>query len=614
MALPRVLMKVYEFLNDRLALDYRSLAWFRFGLGATIFADCLVRASDMEVFYTDNGVVSRYDLMGEYGNIWHTCFHAASGQIWFEYLLFAVMAIFALMLMVGYRTRTALIVTWILNLSVQARNPLVLHGGDNLLRLLLFFALFLPLASAFSVDKALDDNTKPRPGHKIWNGATMALVWQIMIMYFFAAYAKKGAEWVSEGSAVHYALNIDQLTTYLGDWILHNLKDYLYIFSFGTLYLEAYGPYLFITPFFVGPLRTLGVLLFVSLHIGFGTCMELGIFPWLDSFAVMAFLPTWFWDKLFGWLKTPKRTGLKIYYDGECNFCKKLVAILHTFFCLPEVQVAPAQSESGIQSSMERENSWVVVDYQGKEHYQYDGFLALVKASPLLCWFHGIFNFAPIKNLGQSLYLSVAQKRMNLAPLLADLQFKPMNHRVPLWANYMAIFFMVYISFWNWDNVFKKPNEPFRFTPMGVTLGLDQGWGMFAPWPLKRDGWWVVEGKLMGGETIEVLTGKKGPVSFEKPTTEAYMYKNERWRKYMMGLYSANNMNKQLEGFAGYLCRSWNRDKMEENLEMQLDSFKIYFMSEITAPPDKPPNPAQKNLVWTHFCFSPADKVSDFKI
>ena len=82
----------------------------------------------------------------------------------------------------------------------------------------------------------------------------------------------------------------------------------------------------------------------------------------------------------------------------------------------------------------------------------------------------------------------------------------------------------------------------------------------------------------------------------------------------MMGLYTASNMNKQLEGFAGYLCRSWNRDKMEENLEMQLDQFKIYFMTEMTAPPDKPPNPAQKNLVWTHFCFSPADKVSDFKI
>ena len=329
MALPRVLMKVYEFLNDRLALDYRSLALFRFGLGAIIFIDCIGKFSDAEAFYTDFGIVPRSDLINIYGNYYKFSFHMASGELWFQWLLLSIYGLLAFLLMIGFKTRRVLFFTWLLSVSLQARNPLVLQGGDYLLSLLLFFGFFLPLGSAFSVDKALDNSINQRPGYKIFNLATLALTWQVMLMYFCAALEKTGYEWQVDGSAVYYALNVDTLTNYLGEWVLKSFAPILPVLSFGTLYLEAFGPLLFITPFWSGPLRTLGVLLFVALHVGFGLTMELGDFPWIDSFAVMALLPTWFWDKIFGWLKTPERTGLKIYYDGECNFCKKPVSYTH---------------------------------------------------------------------------------------------------------------------------------------------------------------------------------------------------------------------------------------------------------------------------------------------
>jgi hypothetical protein len=57
-------------------------------------------------------------------------------------------------MLVGYYTKTASFLTWILTLSLHNRNYLVLHGGDVLQRVILFYALFLPLGDCYSIDNA----------------------------------------------------------------------------------------------------------------------------------------------------------------------------------------------------------------------------------------------------------------------------------------------------------------------------------------------------------------------------------------------------------------------------------------------------------------------------
>ena len=60
--------------------------------------------------------------------------------------------------MIGYRARLATIACWFLVMSIHNRNPMILSAGDILLRLLLFWAMFLPLGARYSVDAALDKN------------------------------------------------------------------------------------------------------------------------------------------------------------------------------------------------------------------------------------------------------------------------------------------------------------------------------------------------------------------------------------------------------------------------------------------------------------------------
>src|SRR5205085_1218693 len=95
--------------------------------------------------------------------------------------------------------------SWLFLVSLHARNPMVLDAGDALLASFVFWAMFLPLGAAFSVDRALDPSREPPP-RRVFSAATVAVLLQVAILYWFTAALKTGPEWRSEGSAVYYAL------------------------------------------------------------------------------------------------------------------------------------------------------------------------------------------------------------------------------------------------------------------------------------------------------------------------------------------------------------------------------------------------------------------------
>ena len=74
---------------------------------------------------------------------------------------------------------------------------------------------------------------------------------------------------------------------------------------------------------------------------------------------------------------------------------------------------------------------------------------------------------------------------------------------------------------------------------------------MFAPEPLRVDGWYVVPARLENGSTVDALHER--PVRWAKPANVAATYPNARWRKYLVTLWRP--------GFASHrqhLCRRWN--------------------------------------------------------
>jgi hypothetical protein len=164
---------------------------------------------------------------------------------------------------------------------------------------------------------------------------------------------------------------------------------------------------------------------------------------------------------------------------------------------------------------------------------------------------------------------------------------------------YYAIIF--YTLLWNMgnENLTPKVRLPSGSHWFGQATRLDQRWNMFSPGPLTEDGWFVIEGKRKDGTILDMLNDTD-TVSFEKPAWIAFTYRNERWRKYMMNLWMADNARYRLP-FGQYLSRKFNTQGRGPR---EVTEFKIYYMKEITNP-DGSEQPPEKVMIWHHWCFDP---------
>jgi len=94
--------------------------------------------------------------------------------------------------------------------------------------------------------------------------------------------------------------------------------------------------------------------------------------------------------------------------------------------------------------------------------------------------------------------------------------------------------------------------------PDGVEAAVDpdeRRWDMFAPSPPRSDGWYVVPGRLESGGQVDAY--RRSSVQWDRPPDVAATYPTARWRKYLIGLWWADD-DDLTRPFAGYLCRRWN--------------------------------------------------------
>lgn len=285
-------------------LDLRSLATLRFCYGILLFLDALSRRSDLWAHYSDFGVLPRKDLIElAWQQNWFSL-HMASGSAGWLNLLFLIQALAAVALMVGWNTRLATFLSWLLLISVHSRNPIVLNGGDIYLRVILFWMLFLPWGQTWSLD-ARAGRTDRRwwmppltdDGKGVRSFASVAVTLQICMVYWFAAIPKTDPSWTADYSATQLALCLDQFLTPVGYYFRETFTDWLPLFTMLVIMWEFWGPFLLLFPFDRGQTRCLAILGFVGMHAGFGATMELGIFAWISALSQTVLLPSWFWDR-----------------------------------------------------------------------------------------------------------------------------------------------------------------------------------------------------------------------------------------------------------------------------------------------------------------------------
>ncbi|NIP67810.1 MAG: hypothetical protein GTO04_01035, partial [Planctomycetales bacterium] len=227
-------------------IDVRALAAFRIGAGLILLGDLVVRGQYLTAHYTDLGILPRSARMlfydqGANSRYWWSL-HMLGGHQIAQLALFLLAAWFAVWLVIGYRTQLATVVSWILLTSLHSRNPTLLQGGDTMLRCLLFWAMFLPLGAAWSVDRAVAGGRRTEP--RIFTAATTAILLQVAMVYWCtAAYKMPQSLWTGNYTAVYYALHVDQFATLFGQW-LRQFPAPLAVLTFATVGLETAGPLL----------------------------------------------------------------------------------------------------------------------------------------------------------------------------------------------------------------------------------------------------------------------------------------------------------------------------------------------------------------------------------
>ena len=488
--------------SDLFSADIRSLALLRVCTALVILADLAIRCTDLTAHYSDTGVLPR---LAHYELTHHQLIslHLLSGSPYVIGFLFALAAVFAVLMAVGYRTRLFTVLSWIMLVSLQNRNPMVLQGGDDLLRMVLFWAMFIPWGSYFSMDALSRSRQRPSSRYSVFSPGVVALMIQVGILYFSTFWQKSGPEWRSEFTAVYYALNVDQLALEPAYWFRqHPLL--MKISTVIVVFLEGIAPVLLFFPYKSSWVRIITIPLLVGMHITFGLFLKIGLFPYIDAVVLLVFLPSLFWqqiNKYFARFEAPLTTAHR-----------------------------PLLPEKSVRFRME---------------------VAIV-----------------------GLLLSG-------------------------------------VAFWNVTTLHAEVKGPIWYESLMTTLRLDQNWGMFAPYPFRDDGWYVMPAKDRSGNEFDLFKqDATASVSWIKPLRASKTFKNYRWRKYMRNIYYAENERHRLY-LGKCLCLDWNEN---HRYEEQLTDFTIYYRLEGT-PSDRKQLPTYENrLLWTHQCFDeePRTNLAEF--
>nr|WP_187432932.1 HTTM domain-containing protein [Natronococcus pandeyae] len=311
-------------------------------MGLLIIADLFLRARNFTFFYTEEGVVPQ-SLAMEWAPEYAFSFYYLTSDPNIIAGLFVVQGLIAVQLIVGYETRVATLVSFLFVLSLDHHNPLVTSYADTLFRLLLFWAIFLPLGERWSIDAV---HTDAQPRTYVANLATLAILMQMIVMYFVNGFHKTQSDVWRTGEATPLIMSADDITFLFAEYA-HIFPTLLELGGMMWYYMLLLSFLLF---FFQGRLRILGVAMFFGVHAAFAVTVRIGAFPYVAMAGLLLFLQAQFWED--------GKTVLEYVnvYDPLANVLSELerrgTAIARSF---------PAFNFSTNPRSFEKTNVYVVV-------------------------------------------------------------------------------------------------------------------------------------------------------------------------------------------------------------------------------------------------------------
>ncbi len=265
--------------------DVRAVSLMRIAVSIVLLIDLFIRSLSIKAFFTEDGILPLEILKNYNWHPYYFSFHAISGELWWQILLFIINAICIIALLIGFRTKLLTFICWTFLVSLQNRNPFILQGGDDLLRLILFWGLFLPWGERYSISKT---SSTPNNYFSLANVGYALLVCSV---YFFSALLKTSPEWHSEGTAIYYSLSLDQIRLPFGTF-LYRFPWLMSVLTHIVYYIELLAPLLILLPFLPSRIRLIGIISIALLHVGISMTLYVGLFYAIGLTTLIGLIPT----------------------------------------------------------------------------------------------------------------------------------------------------------------------------------------------------------------------------------------------------------------------------------------------------------------------------------
>ncbi len=267
-----------------------TLAVVRIAYATVLLTWCALISPDLMAFFSPSGLLAERVATPFTWSLLDV-FRSQAAVV----ALFAVLVVAAACLLVGWHTRLAAVVAFVVLVSFERRNLVVLNSADTLLRLFGLYLALAPAGAALSVDRwrRARDRFWEFPERAPWALRLMQI--QVSVLYLFTVWLKVQGQTWNEGTAVSYSLRITEVARFeVPAWIAQSALV-SNVLTYGTLAVEL-GLALLIWNRRARPWVIAGG---VALHLSIQATILVGLFSVTVFVGYLAFTPS---DTMTRWL------------------------------------------------------------------------------------------------------------------------------------------------------------------------------------------------------------------------------------------------------------------------------------------------------------------------
>jgi len=525
-----------ELLLRNLRLDLRSIGLFRILISLVLIGDWLVRWGQVEAFYTEVGVFPnalRAEMAGySLGLLPLDWTDSVPGV---KAIFLAGLACYS-MLLVGFQSRVFCVLSFVFFISLGQRNPLVLIGADQVLSTMLLWAVFLPLGRRFSLDS--------------WQARRRGL----------PAESPPGATPAAAGGEENTVFSIAGFAAVVQIALIYSCTA---VAKSGVTWQD-------------------GTAMYYTLHMDQSN-------QWLALWArelPIGALKAFTWSAL-AWEYAAAPMILSPW--GQ-PYLRRAIIVLLTFMHLAIALTLKAGSFSyammATYSLLLADQDWRMLRRWGRR-----------AAGWLGRWFPSMKTH--LDGIGATAGLSSSAA---ITPQDSAGQASSGSRRAGRWLANVLVIFLLIISLGTAFNANIAPRvSRYRIATPGAIdwivaqLGIQQHWNMFAPDPPRNDGWWVIDGRTVDGDSWDPLSGAEP--RFEKPPRGVPRH-NVLWRSYLKRVWllpgEAHQPRIALLRWQGGRYFAGQLMELVNNSGSGVDRLDIFYVQEFTREPGQPqPFPTQ---------------------